>query len=82
MWSRLLKKLCLNESWVIFFILGIVMMNYPFISIFNRGELLFDIPLLFLYLMVGWPISILVVYLFTRAVDVCEGEKAEKEGRR
>lgn len=56
----------LREAWVLCFILGVVMLNYPFLQIFNKPTLIFGVPLLVLYFMVGWPISILVVYLFSR----------------
>jgi hypothetical protein len=29
----------------------------------------FDIPLLLLYFFIGWPISIVVIYLFTLSID-------------
>lgn len=58
----------LKEAWVLCFILGIIMLNYPFLHIFNKERLVFEIPLLILYLLVGWPISILVIYLFTRSL--------------
>jgi len=58
----------LKEAWILCFILGIIMLNYPFLHIFNKDRLVFDIPLLVLYLLVGWPISILVIYLFTRSL--------------
>lgn len=58
-----------KEAWVIFFILGIIMINYPFIHIFNKDINLFGIPLLVLYFLLGWPLSILVIYLFTRRVS-------------
>jgi hypothetical protein len=67
--SVLLQRLRLKESWVIFFILGIIMMDYPFISIFNKEISLFGFPLLYLYLMAGWFISIVVIVLFTKAID-------------
>ncbi len=67
--SVLLQRLRLKESWVIFFILGIIMMNYPFISIFNKQITLFEFPLLYLYLMIGWFISIVVIDFFTKAID-------------
>ncbi len=67
--SVLLQRLRLKESWVIFFILGIIMMNYPFISIFNKQLSLFGFPLLYLYLMIGWFISIIVLLLFTKSID-------------
>jgi len=62
-----IRRLKLKDTWVIFFVLGLIMMNYPFISIFNKPSRLFGIPLLYLYLLVGWAFSILVVYLFSRA---------------
>lgn len=85
MWPRfkkiVLKRMQLKESWVIFFILGVVMMNYPFINIFNKDKLLFNIPLLFLYFMVGWPISIYFIYLFTKALDLYKDGNDKKEER-
>jgi len=62
------NRLSLRESWIIFFILGIIMLNYPFLHIFNKPTLLFKLPLLFLYFIGGWCISIIVVYLFTRTI--------------
>jgi hypothetical protein len=73
MWPKvkkgLLRRLRLRESWVIFFILGIIMMNYPFISIFDKPSKFFGFPLLYLYLMIGWLVSIVVIVLFTKAID-------------
>jgi hypothetical protein len=57
-------RLQLRESWIIFFILGIIMMTFPFLYIFNKPILILGVPLLFLYLTVGWVISIGVIYLF------------------
>lgn len=61
------KRLKLKDTWVICFVLGMVTMNYPFISIFNKPAYPFGIPLLYLYLLAGWFVSILIVYLFSRA---------------
>lgn len=63
----MINRLQLRESWVIFFILGIIMMTFPFLHIFNKPILLFGVPLLFLYLTGGWIISIIVIYLFMAA---------------
>ena len=71
---KLLRRLQLRESWVIFFILGIIMMNFPFLNIFNKPDTIFGIPLLVLYLFIGWAVSILVIYLFTLAI----GNSVEK----
>ena len=65
--SHIIRRLKLRESWVIFFILGIIMMTFPFLHIFNKPVLLLGLPLLFLYLTGGWIISIAVIYLFVTA---------------
>ena len=66
---KMLLRLQLRESWVIFFIMGIIMLNFPFLHIFNKSDTLFGFPLLFIYFTVGWACSIFVIYLFTLAVD-------------
>lgn len=76
---RILHRLQLRESWVIFFIMGIIMLNFPFLNIFNKPDTLFGFPLMFLYLTVGWAVSIFIIYLFTLAIrqngDVHNGTK-------
>jgi Na+-driven multidrug efflux pump len=62
--TQIINRLQLRESWIIFFILGIIMMTFPFLQIFNKPILFLGVPLLFLYLTVGWIISIIVIYLF------------------
>ena len=62
--NKMLRRLQLPESWMIFFFLGIIMITFPFLHIFNKPTLLFGVPLLFLYLTAGWFISIVVIYLF------------------
>ena len=69
--TRVLQNLNLKETWVIFFILGIIMMNYPFIHIF-------DMPALFVYLFVGWLISIGVIYLFVKAISLNDEDNGEE----
>jgi len=57
-----------KEAWVIFFILGIIVLNFPFIHIFNKDTTVLGFPLLILYFFIGWLTSILVIYLFTRRI--------------
>lgn len=73
-------RLSLKESWIIFFILGIIMLNYPFLHMFNKPTRLLTMPLLFIYIIGGWFISILVIYLFTRSIkpDTPEDGSADK----
>jgi len=81
MWPRLqkglLQRLRLKESWVIFFLMGIIMMNVPFIGIFNKPVTLFGVPLLYLYLQLGWLVSILFISIFTKSID--ESDDGEKK---
>jgi hypothetical protein len=84
MWPRLkqllLTRLRFRESWILFFVLGLIMMNYPFISIFNKPVRLLEIPLLYLYLQVGWAVSIFVIWLFNKANDQYDRDNATEEG--
>lgn len=64
---QILRRLQLRESWIIFFILGVILMTFPFLNIFNKPLLLFGVPLLFLYLTTGWIVSIIVIYFFVIA---------------
>lgn len=63
-----LNRLSLKESWVIFFILGLIMLNYPFLNIFDKAYMFFGFPLMFIYIIGGWGASILVIYLFKLSI--------------
>jgi hypothetical protein len=52
------------------------MLNYPFLVIFNKVILFFGIPLPVLYFFIGWPLSILVIYFFSRGLSL-EDEQPE-----
>jgi hypothetical protein len=77
------RKLPLKDAWFILFILGVVMLNYPFLHIFNKDILIFGIPLIILYFFIGWPVSVFVIYLFSiylgRHSDQEDVEKSPKE---
>lgn len=74
---KILHSMNLKETWVIFFILGVIMMNYPFINIFNMPHPVFGLPVLLLYLFIGWFISICVINLFVKAIRHREQGKGE-----
>ena len=76
--TRVLSYLNLRETWVIFFILGIIMLNFPFIHVFSTPRRIFGIPALYLYLYMGWMISICVIYLFVKAIDHADIDKGEQ----
>jgi len=67
-----------KETWFLFFILGVLMLNYPFIHIFNKEGMFLGIPALLFYFLLGWPLSILVIYLFSRHL----GNHKEKPDRK
>lgn len=70
---KLLRRFHLREVWVIFFVLGIIMMNYPFIHVFHKPRILiFGMPVLFIYLYLGWLVSIIIIYLFAKAIGLRE----------
>jgi hypothetical protein len=59
----------LREAWILFMILGMIMINFPFIHIFDGDMSLLGIPRLVLYFMYGWPASIAVIWLFVRRLE-------------
>lgn len=59
-------NLFLREAWRLFFFLGIILINYPFVQIFDKPILVAGIPLLLLYFLAGWPLSIFVIFIFSR----------------
>jgi hypothetical protein len=69
----------LREAWVLCFLLGVVMINFPFIHIFNKNSPVLGIPMLVFYLMLGWPVSILVIYLFSRSLGNASLDETEEE---
>lgn len=79
--SRVMNRLQLQESWIIFFIMGIIMMTFPFLHIFNKPFTLFGLPLMFIYLTAGWAFSIFVIYLFMRAFTSHNPPHDEKKDR-
>lgn len=75
--KKILKRLNLQETWLIFFVLGNVMLNFPFLRIFNRSSTIFGFPLTYLYFTIGWAISIGVIYLFVCSSDTDEDEQQD-----
>lgn len=58
----------LRQWWWIAFALGLLMINYPFLQIFNSAALVLGFPLLFLYLFAGWAVSIGVIAAYAAAL--------------
>ncbi|ADU65343.1 hypothetical protein LGV61_02865 [Desulfurispirillum indicum] len=71
----------LAEAWILFFLLGVLMINYPFTHIFNKLTLVLGVPMMVLYFLLGWPLSIAVIYFFTRSLNHGDAESADHEDR-
>lgn len=67
-----IKETSFREAWVLCLILGIVMINFPFVHIFNSDQLIFGIPKLVLYFFIGWPASIAVIWFFVCSTSADE----------
>ena len=54
-----------NKRLIGLFLLGILLFNYPIVSIFNLNKTLFGFPLLYLYMFSVWGILILLIIINT-----------------
>ena len=63
------RESSIKEAWALCLILGLVMINFPFVHIFNTERLIFGIPQLVLYFFIGWPVSIVVIWIFVRYTE-------------
>jgi hypothetical protein len=48
------------------FLLGVILFNYPILSIFNQEKFWFGIPMLYLYMFTAWLVLILLIWFVTR----------------
>ena len=55
----------LNELWLLCLLIGLGLINFPFVEIFNKDLLVGGFPLLFLYFAVIWPVYIGVIFVFS-----------------
>lgn len=58
----------LRQLWLAVFVLGFMLINFPFISIFDRNILVLGFPLLYIYFFLGWFSSICVIYFYCRLI--------------
>ncbi|MDX2495765.1 MAG: hypothetical protein QNK27_12450 [Desulfuromusa sp.] len=63
------QRSSIREAWILCLILGLIMINFPFVQIFNTERLIFGIPILVLYFFIGWPVSIAVIWFFVRYME-------------
>ena len=77
--GTLFYRLQLCESWIFFFILGITLVNPPFLQIFNKPLTVMGFPLLFFYFFAGWGVSIGFTYLFSLASGATDEKHSESQ---
>jgi hypothetical protein len=65
----MMRKGLAGQRLVAVFIAGFMLLNYPLLSLFDRPERLFGIPLLHLYLFVVWAgLVIAIAWIVERGV--------------
>jgi len=52
-----------NERLVVTLVLGVIALNYPLIALFSKVQLLFGIPILYLYIFTIWSALIVCIAL-------------------
>jgi hypothetical protein len=73
-----MKRHCL-ENIVILFVVGVLALNYPLISLFDRLVLLLSLPLLYLYVFLVWLLLIVAMAFIVEAREV-RGEERSPSG--
>jgi cellulose synthase/poly-beta-1,6-N-acetylglucosamine synthase-like glycosyltransferase len=51
-----------NQQLIFLAIFMLVILSYPFISIANKAQLVFNIPILYLYVFIVWITIIFILY--------------------
>lgn len=58
-----------RTNWLFLTLLFSVFFSYPLLQVFNRTTLIFGVPLLILYLLLGWLLFIWIIYRFSCRLD-------------
>ena len=71
-----------NERLIVIMIIGVIVLNYPLLSLFSKVKLIFGITVLYLYLFIVWSIFIgcvaLVLEKTTSSPFITPSPKPEK----
>lgn len=52
------RRIMIGQRLVAAFVLGVLLLTYPLLSLFNREQMLFGIPVLYIYIFVVWALLI------------------------
>jgi hypothetical protein len=58
-----------NERLVALFLLGLLLFNYPLLTLFNVPRIVLGVPLLYLYLFAAWAAVILIAAVVARRTE-------------
>lgn len=71
-----------NERLIVILIIGVIVLNYPLLSLFSKVKLIFGVPVLYLYIFAVWSVFIgcvaLVLEKKTSSPFVTPSPKPEK----
>ncbi len=48
------RRIMIGQRFVAAFVLGVLLLSYPMLSLFNRTQMLGGIPVLYVYIFVTW----------------------------
>lgn len=66
-----------RENIIILFVAGLLALNYPLLSIFEVGQLVLGIPLLYLYVYLVWLVIIVVMAIVVARSELRAGERSD-----
>lgn len=72
-----MKRHCM-EYIVILFVVGVLALNYPLLSLFDQFRLPVNLPLLYLYVFVVWLLLIIAMALIIEGREVRGEERSPK----
>ena len=74
-----------NETWLLIIAVGMVILNFPFIQVFNTQGAFFGIPTLIVYIFFVWSLLIIGLIVFSRILcqssDQGEDDREQRKGQ-
>ncbi len=68
-----------SERSLALFALAFIALNFPILSLFDRGAVFFGVPAFYLYLFASWAMLILLTFASLRKRDVDPGDPGSGE---
>jgi hypothetical protein len=55
-----------DEFWIMLFVLGLFLLNWPILSLVAGDATLFGYPLTLVYILMVWTIIVIIIYVYDR----------------